>query len=42
MSSKEDGEVCKKLVIPDNTCSVDGPPTPDNEEGRHARYSSPE
>ena len=24
--------LCRKLVIPEDACSVDGPPTPDNEE----------
>ena len=33
MGSKDDGELCKKLAIPDDACSVDGPPTPDNEDG---------
>ena len=33
MGSKDDWELCKKLAIPDDACSVDGPPTPDNEEG---------
>ena len=26
------GLVCTKLAIPEDACSVDGPPTPDNEE----------
>ena len=41
MGCKDDGEFCNKVAIPDDACSVDGPPTPDNEEGRHARYSWP-
>ena len=36
MGSKDDGEFCKKLAVPDDACSVDGPPTPDNEEGNRA------
>ena len=39
MGSKDDGEFCKRLAIPDDACSVDGPPTPDNEEGH--RVSMP-
>lgn len=27
------GLFCRKLAIPEDACSVDGPPTPDNEEG---------
>ena len=39
MGSKDDVEFLKRLAIPDDACSVDGPPTPDNEEGH--RVSMP-
>ena len=36
MDSQDDEGFCEKVAIPDDACSVDGPPTPDNEEGNRA------
>ena len=36
MGSKDGGDFRMKLAIPHDACSVEGPPTPDNEEGDRA------